>query len=113
MQPPNLYYSHLKNHQEVLKTRIRSDTELFGPAGSGIIVPDLDPDLTFLTRKTVKILQIFTQNGLIHLKLHRYLHITLENLKNALKILQQSFYVHFKFDNYLAGLNLSRYMKTE
>ncbi len=31
--------------------------------GFGIIVPARDPDPTFLTRKSVKSLQIFLQNG--------------------------------------------------
>ncbi len=43
------------------RIQIRSDPELVGQFGFGIIVPE--PGLTFLTRKSVKVQQIFLQNG--------------------------------------------------
>jgi hypothetical protein len=78
---------------------MRSDTENNGQVGSGIILAD--PELTFLTRKSVLFVQIFLQNGAFRLRLHTYF---LRKILEMLKSSCSSHSVSLKFENYLVDL---------
>jgi hypothetical protein len=54
--------TYIKDDPPLMRcTVVYPDPELFGLVGSGIIVPDLDPDLTFLTRKSVQFVFDYTR----------------------------------------------------